>query len=663
MTIQNTPTTVHKMSQLDSIIKFFSILYDKIPIDDLILLCRLRGEDEILKTRSSQRIDVKSFKKAKSDDVARYVLAESIQKNLPNWFVQVCTTDLKRLRNNTRSKETEITTVTSFYVDIDYADVIAHKKNNLPPDKISVLNMLDEVFIKPTMIIHSGNGVHAYWVLEEPISTNNIPISDLKEINYRIHSLFKIKSDSLGYKIDSIFDMARILRIPGTSNVKTDKKTGKTTVKNCEFEECYGVKYTLDDIKKELDSREAIIMPSKNIASNMLTPSVISDKKRALLPYNQLSQDTNINQTQKTNSPIIKKELAQGDKSFDFDGETIILSPKAVLSVDDYESLTCISPNIVQILSGKYDTAKYPSTSECDFELAKVAVECMFTTQQIANLLIHFRVTNQLSIEKCMRPSYVATTIKNARISVSRREIARKAEDVHIYMNTEMGDKTTLGNDEESVKQKEEFKKDISEILGINILKVIKHNGDDPSYTIKTSAGDIFFQKIDDLTSKTRFKNKIAATINRIPLLPKDFSSLANLLLTIVENDVDDGSLKRAEIIKSFIHEYYNEYLAKNKRYLENTDSDSEKENEIIKSIIGDTSDRAPFFENKKYGNMFFFFDHFVSWAKEFRKNEISQSDIRIILKSIPGCKETTKYHGGFLKKIWIYKNNEYDSE
>ena len=146
-------------------------------------------------------------------------------------------------------------------------------------------------------------------------------------------------------------------------------------------------------------------------------------------------------------------------------------------------------------------------------------------------------------------------------------------------------------------------------------------------------------------------------------MLPKDFSSLANLLLTIVENDVDDGSLKRAEIIKSFIHEYYNEYLAKNKRYLENTDSDSEKENEIIKSIIGDTSDRAPFFENRKYGNMFFFFDHFVSWAKEFRKNEISQSDIRIILKSIPGCKETTKYHGGFLKKIWIYKNNEYDSE
>ena len=58
----------------------------------------------------------------------------------------------------------------------------------------------------PTMLVHSGNGVHGYWALKEPVSPQ-----DAKPYAKGLHGALPT---------DATHDSSRIMRVPGTLNVK-----------------------------------------------------------------------------------------------------------------------------------------------------------------------------------------------------------------------------------------------------------------------------------------------------------------------------------------------------------------------------------------------------------------------------------------------------------
>lgn len=64
----------------------------------------------------------------------------------------------------------------------------------------------------PSMLVHSGGGYHCYWLLKKPARSEH----DL----LRAEALMKTIARALGG--DSVWDRARILRIPGTLNHKKD---------------------------------------------------------------------------------------------------------------------------------------------------------------------------------------------------------------------------------------------------------------------------------------------------------------------------------------------------------------------------------------------------------------------------------------------------------
>lgn len=648
------------ITSVEIIKKFFDILYSGIPQNDMLVLCRIRSEQEKNALgNNAGSLDINFFKKERMNDVAGYIAEQSMKKNLANWYMQICTTNEENIRNNvkSRSKESEITTVTAFYVDIDYQNDVAHKKKNLPKDKAEVLDIIDEAFIEPTMIVHSGNGVHAYWVLDTPISTQDKRVTELKEINKRIHLLFKKKSEDRKCSIDSVFDLARILRIPGTKNVKYNKASEKTSSNNCTFEKISGIKYSFEDIVSKIEDHElktfglinksgnTSIITGKPLAS--ISSSVIKKKEKVSVYSNPRAAQEAI---KVSSSSITKKELSSKSIVFDFEGEKIVLDPNAFIENEDYESLTYVNPKIIQILAGSWDTTKFPSTSECDFELVKTAIECSFTKQQIADLLIHFRVSNNLTIDKCMRPSYVATTINNAIASVNKKESAEVAESYYIQSNTLKEDNSSKKNEKETA----EIVKAINEIIGFKVIKLVKHDTDEPSYTLKTELGDVSIPKIDDLTNKVKFQNRVAAAINRLPLLPRDFAAFSNMLFSIIEIENSNGSLKKKEIVKMFVYEYYQEYLAKTIKYTDNVEKDRQN-HEAMMALLGEATDRAPFFENNDREKMFFFFDHFFTWSKDLRKSDINQAELRFILKGLDGCAEITKLHRNSKKQVWLF--------
>jgi len=99
-------------------------------------------------------------------------------------------------------KKENIGYINAAWVDID-------EKDSLRKDE--AMKLLNEWVLKPTYIIDSGHGIHAYWILREPIHDPE-EFMQLEKINKRLVSKF------MGDK--NCTDFARIMRLPGSINFK-----------------------------------------------------------------------------------------------------------------------------------------------------------------------------------------------------------------------------------------------------------------------------------------------------------------------------------------------------------------------------------------------------------------------------------------------------------
>jgi len=75
--------------------------------------------------------------------------------------------------------------------------------------KADALDRLNHLLHQPSIIVDSGGGYHAYWLLAEPVSGD-----DLKQAERAM----QIVHGSLG--LDKVHDVSRILRMPGSWNLK-----------------------------------------------------------------------------------------------------------------------------------------------------------------------------------------------------------------------------------------------------------------------------------------------------------------------------------------------------------------------------------------------------------------------------------------------------------
>lgn len=77
---------------------------------------------------------------------------------------------------------------------------------------------------KPSLIVHSGHGLQIYWLFKELAGFHT---KDDREAFSRLcrgwQQLFQQAGRDQGWHVDSTADLARVLRIPGTYNLKTDE--------------------------------------------------------------------------------------------------------------------------------------------------------------------------------------------------------------------------------------------------------------------------------------------------------------------------------------------------------------------------------------------------------------------------------------------------------
>ncbi|MDQ3508818.1 MAG: primase alpha helix C-terminal domain-containing protein [Actinomycetota bacterium] len=125
---------------------------------------------------------------------------------------------------------------------------------------------------RPSMIVWSGNGYHAYWLLEEPAESKE----DL-ETAERVMGLL-----AAGLEGDPVQDRSRILRVPGTFNHKYDEPQ-TVLLKRCKPDARYSLDQILEMAKALPKISKSAIESVSGVQRDVLNAPISEGNRNAVL--------------------------------------------------------------------------------------------------------------------------------------------------------------------------------------------------------------------------------------------------------------------------------------------------------------------------------------------------------------------------------------------
>jgi P4 family phage/plasmid primase-like protien len=156
-----------------------------------------------------------------------------------------------------RGKSKDIASLPGVWVEIDIKGGV-HAADNLPTQE-DVQTILDTFPLEPSVINHSGGGLHCYWLFDKSVHIRtDKDLGSAERMLYRFQNMFIRLARVKGLHIDNTADLARVLRIPGTFNRKKEQKPVKTLVLNQE------VRYSIEDLFEAIQSIETTL-PTETI--------------------------------------------------------------------------------------------------------------------------------------------------------------------------------------------------------------------------------------------------------------------------------------------------------------------------------------------------------------------------------------------------------------
>ena len=217
------------------------------------------------------------------------------QKNshLDSYF-GVCTfkTDKSREAENALS-------IPAMILDLD-TRTGTHAASNIPNTPLEALAIMQKITgKKPSIVINTHGGIHAYYLLEKPFISENA--QDYEQITAIMNDFEKAfqkvySADPYKYKADSVCEPARILRIPHMINRKYGKKV--------EVIHKDGPRYTLAEIEAITAHMKSQAAPRNN-DDKQNPPSEAPEEYKTDLDYlrsfipNYLKNYMNIDYTKK----------------------------------------------------------------------------------------------------------------------------------------------------------------------------------------------------------------------------------------------------------------------------------------------------------------------------------------------------------------------------
>ena len=127
-----------------------------------------------------------------------------------------------KLSPTVRVRADRVAGIPGLWADVDVADP-AHKKQNLPPSMEAAREALTELAPEPTILVHSGHGLQAWWLFEEPwVFADGDERVRAQAMARGWHERIAGAWAQHGWALDAAHDLSRVMRLPGTLNHKGD---------------------------------------------------------------------------------------------------------------------------------------------------------------------------------------------------------------------------------------------------------------------------------------------------------------------------------------------------------------------------------------------------------------------------------------------------------
>jgi len=123
---------------------------------------------------------------------------------------------IKKRGERARASKEDVAAVPALWADIDLAGE-GHKSEKKYAPTADAWEPTFEA-LPPSYVIHSGHGLHCYWILNEPFRIQSE--KDREGIEEAVKRFQTSLAAAAGYDIDQTGDLARVLRVPCTVNHK-----------------------------------------------------------------------------------------------------------------------------------------------------------------------------------------------------------------------------------------------------------------------------------------------------------------------------------------------------------------------------------------------------------------------------------------------------------
>ena len=120
-----------------------------------------------------------------------------------------------------RGRKEAVYSIPGLWGDFDYS-LPGTKEKNYPHSQTEALNIIHSLPVEPTIVLSSGNGLQAWWLWENAWTWENQQTGlEAQSVCTAWHELAaNVAKDAGGFAIDNVSDLPRIMRLPGTYNMK-----------------------------------------------------------------------------------------------------------------------------------------------------------------------------------------------------------------------------------------------------------------------------------------------------------------------------------------------------------------------------------------------------------------------------------------------------------
>ena len=395
-----------------------------------------------------------------------------------------------------------------FFADIDYGSE-GHKGDRLPRNEADALGFLEGLPKPPSVIVHSGGGLQAYWLFETPLVLASEEINRLAErATHGWYAWIESFAEAYGYHFDHVKDLARVLRPPGTHNHKYG------TARPVRLLRSKGPRYAYQDLVRAISDRfpegppEGVAKTPEEV-DKPLIPAALEAKFAAVTTGSAL---------------------------------TVELSGRI-------EKLCELDDDLRKTWARKRARDFGDDASRYDLSLASILLSYGLTPQETVNALEYFRQERFPGRPVKNTPEdYYRRTLRLASSNATEGERLREAE-----QTIEAAQRDMVAGSTAPPEVAENLREQISTMLKLppqlRLEAIIRYPGDPPHFALRTNTGTITLGDAGVLLSNRGFQTQFAnLTSHVIPTL-KDakWKPIAQSLLLMAET-ADLGDFASPEL-------------------------------------------------------------------------------------------------------------------